>query len=406
MISFLSSLLVTASISTNAIGAISTSSNSINLRANNNSINANSINLSKINAKVKNKWVSQSVWNQFQLQNANINLDYHSFRPELIKMTWQQVVLYNIAKGIDYHYNTLENTLYKQGSIFTNLFFQNQVWITFLGQKNAYLPLNNNNPDILNQFWETYKETSTFYLRVSNNNSMNWNVNHSYLDVTLNICYFNYDNSYWTKGENPRFVALANYTNSIAGLDKSAYNYLTKPFQTHAVLSSSKISTYDISKQFNNWSKANKFVDYYEFSAKVGTYLDGYYKNYYDQKETQRVGVNYDTALKQGANYGIGSYNQIRSKSTHSIVPANEYNSEFSDLNVSFLDLCGVYNYGNVVFDISFPTLQNQSNDNNLYLSFWFVNYGETWYAFYLKVTAAAFMMYYNTSVFDNVYTI
>jgi len=406
MISFLSSLLVMASISTNAIGAISTSNNSINLKTNNNSINTNSIDLSKINAQVKNNWVSQSVWNQFQLQNANVNLDYHMFNTQLKTMSWKQVILSNITKGIDYHFNNLEYILYNQGNIFANLLNQNQVWITILGQKNATLALNDNNSDILKPFSEPNKAVSTFYLRVSNNNSMNWNVNHSYLDVTLNICNFQYDNSYWTKGALPRFIASANYNNSVTGLDKSAYNYLTKPYQSHVVLSRSKISAKDISTQFNTWSNANNFIDYYEFSAKVGTYLDGYYKNYYDQKETQRVGVNYDTALKQGANYGIGSYNQIRSKSTHSIVPANEYNSEFSDLNISFLDSYNFYDYGNAIFDISFPTLQNQSTDNNLYLSFWFVNAGETWYAFYLKVTSASLSINYNTNIFDNIYSI
>jgi len=162
MLSFLSSLLVMTSISTNAFGAISTSSNSINLKTNNNSINDDTFDLSTINAQVKNTWVSQSVWNQFQLQNANINLDYHTFNPQLKTMSWKQVILSNITKGIDYHYNSLENNLYKQGSIFTNLLNQNQVWITILGEKNATLALNNNNSDILKPFWEPNKEISHF----------------------------------------------------------------------------------------------------------------------------------------------------------------------------------------------------------------------------------------------------
>ena len=161
MISFLSSLLVTASISTNAFGAISTS-NSTNLKINNNNININNINLQIFNNDVKNKWVNQATWNKFQLQNANINLDYHTFNPQLKTMPWKQVILSNITKGIDYHYNSLENNLYKQGSIFTNLLNQNQVWITILGEKNATLALNNNNSDILKPFWEPNKEISHF----------------------------------------------------------------------------------------------------------------------------------------------------------------------------------------------------------------------------------------------------
>jgi len=414
MISFLSSLLAIASISTNAIGAISTSSYSTNLKTNNNnSINSNSIDLSKINASVKNTWVSQSVWNQFQLQNANINLDYHTFNPQLTKLSWKQVILYNVAKGIDYHYNTLENTLYKQGNIFSGLFFKNQVWVTILGQKNASLALNNNNSDILKPFWEPNKEISTFYLRVSNNNSMNWNVNHSYLDVTLNICNFQYDNTYWTHGANPRFVASRNYTPAVINFDKTTDTEFASYYPTHTLFTRSAISTKRISTQFNTWSNANKFIDFYTFSAKIGTYLKGLfpnyistYKNYYDQKETQSVAINYNSAFKQDANYYVGGYDKIVSKSTGSNVYANENNSVFSDIKVSEYDEHHFFDSGNVVFDMSFPTLQRQSVDNNLYLSLWFMYHGSPGCLFYIKVTAAAFIMCYNTNVFDNLYKI
>jgi len=173
MISFLSSLLVTASISTNAFGAISTS-NSTNLKINNNNININNININNINLQifnndVKNKWVNQATWNKFQLQNANINLDYHTFNPQLKTMPWKQVILSNITKGIDYHFKKLEYLIYNKENIFTNFLNQNKIWITILGEKNAFLTLNNNNSDILKPFREPNKEISTFYLRVSNN---------------------------------------------------------------------------------------------------------------------------------------------------------------------------------------------------------------------------------------------
>ena len=409
MISFLSSLLAIASISTNAIGAIS-NSNSINLKTNNNNFfNANSIDLSTINAQVKNNWVSQSVWNQFQFQNANINLDYHTFNPQLTKMTWKQIILYNVAKGIDYHYNTLEKNLYKQGNIFFSLFFQNQVWVTILGQKNASLALNNNNSDILKPFWEPNKEISTFYLRVSNNNSTNWNVNHSFLDVTLNICNFQYDNTYWTKGANSKFIASANYTNAVINFDKTAYTYIKGYQHAHSLFGISSITSKQTSAQFNTWSNTDKFIDYYIFSAKIGTYLDSVYpscKNYYNQKLTQKIAINYLSAPKQGGNYYLGNYTKIKSKSTNSIVYANEYKTQFSDLGVMERVLYGTFNYADVIFDMSFPTIQNQNIDSNLYLSIWFFDFGAAGYPFYIKVTAASFIMYYNTNVFDNIYKI
>jgi len=410
MISFLSSLLVMASISTNALGAISTSNNSTNLKTNNNFLNTNSIDLSKINASVKNTWVSQSVWNQFQLQNANINLDYHTFNPELKTMSWKQVILSNITKGIDYHYNTLENNLYKQGSIFTSLLYQNQIWITILGQKNASLALNNNNSNILKPFWEPNKEISTFYLRVSNNNSMNWNVNHSYLDVTLNICNFQYDNYYWTKTIIPRFVASINYNNVVSNFNQTSYTYVNNPIQQNTIFSRSGLSTNDISLQLNSWSNANNFIDYYTFSAKIGTYISGItpdYKNYYNQSKTQSFALNYNSTPKQGANYFFDDkYNKITSKVTNASVYANEYASEIYDLGVGVFGFYKEWSNGDVVFDMSFPSFQSQSVDKNLYLSLWFIDSGNYKTYFYIKVTAPTLNMYYNTNVFDNIYKI
>jgi len=406
MISFLSSLLVMASISTNALGAISNSSNSINLKTNNNFFNANSIDLSTINAQVKNKWVNQDTWNQFQLQNANINLDFHVFGPELKTMSWQQVILSNITKGIDYHYNTLENTLYKQKSIFTNLLNQNQAWVTILGQKNATLALNNNNPDILSSFWEPQKNISTFYLRVSNSNSMNWNVNHSYLDVTLNICNFTYD---WSKTINNKLIATSAFDSTVSNFNKDSYVSLPDRTQGDTNFATSKLSTTSISPQFKTWANANKFVDFFSFYAYMGDWMYGFfytnYWNYYYQDYKEEFAINDSTGFKVSNNFLIAKYPQIKSKVTNGIVPANTFDSQIQASKLAASDFF-ITSYGTIVLDLSYPTTKTQNTDNNLYITAWFYYWGALGSHFHIKVSEANLSMHYNTSVFDNIYKI
>jgi len=236
---------------------------------------------------------------------------------------------------------------------------------------------------------------------------MNWSVNHSYLDVTLNICNFQYDNTYWTKGANPRFIATANYTSAVTKFNKTSYVYTPEDNVKHTLFSRSSISSKQISSQFDTWNKANKFIDYYLFSAKIGTYLNGIwdeYENYGNQKTTQKIAVNYNSTFKQGANYYIGNYDKITSKVTNSIVPANEYKSELSDLVIIEEIQELLYDYGAAVFDMSFPPVQ--SKDNNLYLSLWFTDVGRSEDYFYIKVNDASLLMQFNTSIFDNLYKI
>jgi len=404
MLSFLSSLLVMTSISTNAFGAISTSSNSINLKTNNNSINDDTFDLSTINAQVKNKWVNQDTWKQFQLQNANINLDYHVFNPELKKMTWKQVILSNITQGIDYHYLKLENALYKRDLVFSDLLSENKIWVTILGEKNASLQLNNNNSDVLEHFWEPNKNISTFYLRVSNNNSMNWDVNHSYLDVTLNICNFNYG---WFKTINNKLMATSVFDSVVSNFNKDNYVSLPDRTQEHSIFATSKLSASSISPQFKTWANANNFIDFFSFYAYIGDWIYGVipdYWNYYNQTYKEEFVVNNTSGFNVSNQFLIANYPQIKSKVTNDFAPANTFNSQIPQTEISG-SCWWLWNDGSVVLDLSYPTSKTQNVDNNLYITAWFNDWGGVGSHFHIKISKANLSMHYNTSIFDNIYT-
>ena len=401
MISFLGSLLVMASISTNTISALSTT-NSINLKSNSNNFNSNlksSLDLSLINNQVKNHWVSKSIWNNFQIQNANITLDYHNFNKQTT-ISWKQVILKNIARGIDYHYKNVENNIYRQENLFTILLNENKSWITILGEKNSTLTLNNNNSDIFNSFSEPAKNISTFYLRISDSNSMNWTTNHSYLDITLNICNLNYT---WTKMVNNKLDATIDYSNSVQNFATKKRYDATSGYFAHSLYESKTFTPQDVSPQLSNWTSANYFIDYYYFAGNFGDLITGLtqgynYNNYYNPYHVFKFVFNYQSALKNSGTYVENSgYGPIVSKSTNQTISGNVNTTKILLVYSSYLF---VGNYGYTIADFAF-------GNNQLNLSMWFresTTLTSVYPSMYIKANLVLFHMHYNTSIFDNIY--
>jgi len=233
---------------------------------------------------------------------------------------------------------------------------------------------------------------------------MNWNVNHSFLDITLNICNFNYSKSQII---NNKLIASINYSDIVANFNKDAYTVLYDRKLDDPNFALSKIATTQISPQLKSWNNANKFIDYYTFSAKIGDWMYGLvpaYYNYYNQSVTQTYAFNYSSALDSGCYfYKTFKYKPIYSKVTNKIVYANTYNTPVPKTKLLAMNFFGA-NYGNVIIDFGFFPFT--PSDNYLYISIWYEDYGLVWAHFHIKVSNAIFNMNYNTNVFDNIYKI
>jgi len=389
MISFLSSLLIAASVSTNAISSISIN-NSINIKSFKNNTNVNNINLKNFNNEVKNVWVNQATWNKFQVENANINIDYHTFNPLLKTMTWKQVILSQITKSIDYHYQAIENIIYDSNSVLSNLLNQNQIWFTILGEKNASLSLNNNDSNIFNPFWEPNKNISTFYFRISNNNSMNWNTNNSFLDVSVNICNFDYR---WTKDVFGKLVASGDATSNISNF-QNQYKYYQSQGTVHHLCLQDALTPAIISPQLTNWNLDFKYLDYFYFGLNVSDVIYGLKPEYgnYNNVKTYYWAFNGNTITKNTTYSYNANYSQITSKVTNETIHPTNYSAQ---LLYVYTFILISYNDGKVIVNFSLV-------NNKLYVSIWFWKYTISPDWMDIKTKNSSLTFNYNTNIFDN----
>jgi len=223
---------------------------------------------------------------------------------------------------------------------------------------------------------------------------MNWNTNHSFLDVTLNICNFNYSKSQLI---NNKLIATKNISSVVSNL-KNKTGYCTTPYIIHKLFAQSVSNPTLISPQLTTWNSAFKYLDYFSFGINCSDWIYDLGTSYgnYGNVNTFYYAFNSQTISRNTTYIYKTTYPKIISKVNQQIVKATTYDSIL--LYVSTYIPFG-WDEGRIILNFSIL-------NNKLYISIWFWEYSGNYAQFEIKTTNASLNFNYNTNVFDNIYKI